>query len=321
MSKGALALLIHGGTDNWAPERWKTRFKSELSDRAVVSVVEDRFDPRTVQYAAVWKPGAGELAAFPELKVIFNLGAGVDAVLSDPKLPRVPLVRVSDEDLTSRMTEYVVMHTLMHHRQQSYLDACQQRREWAPRMQWPAKAVRVGILGMGVLGQHAAHALRALGFQVAGWSRTAKMVDGIDSYAGPDGLPAFLARTDILICLLPLTPQTRGLLSRGLFAQLARDGVLGGPVVINAGRGGLQNESDILACLDDGTLTAVTLDVFEREPLDADSRLWRHPAVKISPHNAADTDPDAIAAYVAAQIRDFEAGRPLRNAVDPGRGY
>jgi glyoxylate/hydroxypyruvate reductase A len=321
MTKGALALLIHGGTDNWAPERWKARFTSELGDRAVISVAQDRFDPRAVHYAAVWKPTTGELAAFPELKVIFNLGAGVDAVLNDPTLPPVPLVRVSDDDLTARMTEYVVMHTLMHHRQQAYLDACQQRREWAPRVQWPAKAVRVGILGMGVLGQHAAHALRALGFQVAGWSRTAKAVDGIDNYAGPDGLPAFLARTDILVCLLPLTPQTRGLLCRSLFAQLARDGVLGGPVVINAGRGGQQNEDDILACLDDGTLKAVTLDVFEREPLDPDSRLWRHPAVRISPHNAADTDPDAIAAYVAAQIRDFEAGRPLRNAVDPDRGY
>jgi glyoxylate/hydroxypyruvate reductase A len=321
MAKGALALLIRGGTDNWAPERWKARFESELGDRAVVSVAEDRFDPRAVHYAAVWKPDAGALRAFPDLKAVFNLGAGVDAVLSDPNFPRVPLVRVSDEDLTSRMTEYVVMHTLMHHRQQAYLDACQQRREWAPRLQWPAKAVRVGVLGMGVLGRHAAQALRSLGFQVAGWSRTAHAADGIDSYAGPGGLPAFLARTDILICLLPLTPQTRGILCRSLFAQLARDGVLGGPVVINAGRGGLQIEDDILACLDDGTLKAVTLDVFEREPLEVDSPLWRHPAVRISPHNAADTDPDAIAAYVAAQIVDFEAGRPLRNVVDMGRGY
>ena len=321
MSKGALALLIRSSDENWAAERWRDRFRAALPGRDIVSIPDDAHDPHTIDYAAVWKPKPGELAAFPNLKVIFNLGAGVDAVLSDPLRADVPLVRVADDDLTSRMTEYVVMHTLMHHRQQSYLAGCQARCEWSPREQWPASAVRVGVLGLGVLGQHAARMLRSLGFQVAGWSATRKSLNDVRCYAGQGELGAFLARTDILVCLLPLTPQTRGILCRELFVQLAKNGPLGGPVVINAGRGGHQNESDILDCLDNGTLKAVTLDVFEAEPLNPASRLWRHPAVIISPHNAADTDPDAISSYVAGQILNFEAGGILENVVDRSRGY
>jgi glyoxylate/hydroxypyruvate reductase A len=321
MSKGALALFISGGTDNWAPDRWKLRFNQKLKDRDIALLPGDRADPDLVHYAAVWQPKSGLLRTFPNLKAIFNLGAGVDAVLQDPLLPAVPLVRVADDDLTSRMTEYIVMHTLMYHRQQAYLADCQARSVWAPRLQWPARAVRVGILGMGVLGRQAALALRDIGFQVAGWSKSVRSIEGIQCYAGRDQLSAFLARTDILVALLPLTPETRGLLARDLFMQLASDGPLGGPVVINAGRGGLQNQKDIIACLEDGTLKAVTLDVFEREPLPSDSPLWTHPAVTISPHNAADTDPDSIASYVATQILNFEAGQPLQNVVDRQRGY
>lgn len=321
MSNGALALLISEGTDNWAPDRWKLRFNQKLNGRDIALLSVDRIDPDLVQYAAVWQPKPGLLRTFPNLRAIFNLGAGVDAVLQDPLLPAVPLVRVADDDLTSRMTEYVVMHTLMHHRQQAYLADCQERRIWAPRSQWSARAVRVGILGMGVLGRQASLALRDIGFQVAGWSKSARSIEGIQCYAGSDQLGTFLARTDILIVLLPLTSETRGILARGLFVQLASDGPLGGAVVINAGRGGLQSEKDILACLEDGTLKAVTLDVFEHEPLPSDSPLWAHPAVTISPHNAADTDPDSIASYVAAQILNYEAGQPLQNVVDRDRGY
>jgi glyoxylate/hydroxypyruvate reductase A len=321
MSKGALALLIRSSDDNWTPERWRDRFRKALPGREIVTIPDDACDPLAIDYAAVWKPKPGELAALPNLKVVFNLGAGVDAVLEDTQRPDVPLVRVAADDLTFRMTEYVVMHTLMHHRQQAYLAACQARSEWAPREQWPASAVRVGVLGMGVLGQHAARMLRTLGFQVSGWSATPKHLNGINCYAGQSELGAFLARTDILVCLLPLTPQTKGILCRDLFVQLAKDGPLGGPVVINVGRGGLQNENDILDCLDNGTLKAVTLDVFETEPLNSASRLWRHPAVTISPHNAADTDPDAISSYVAAQILNFERGGALENVVDRSRGY
>jgi glyoxylate/hydroxypyruvate reductase A len=321
VTKGALALLITGGTENWAAPRWRVRFKRVCTDRAVALIPDDAIDPASVKYAAVWKPKPGLLGGFPNLAVIFNLGAGVDAVVADATLPDVPLVRVAVEDLTRRMTEYVAMHVLMHHRRQDYYAQSQRAKLWAPKLQWAASALRVGIMGMGVLGRDAAEVLARIGFDVAGWSATAKVIPGIACFAGEAQLGAFLARTDVLVCLLPLTPQTRGILNRRTFAQLARDGKLGGPVIINAGRGGLQVEDDILNALDDGTLAGATLDVFGTEPLPADSRFWSHPKVTLSPHNAADTDPDAISVYVAEQIAAFERGEPLINVVDRKVGY
>src|SRR6266436_8309720 len=297
MNKGALALLIHGGTENWSPERWKKR------------------------YAAVWKPAPGELAAFPNLRVIFNLGAGVDALMADSSLPNVPLVRVAVSDLTDRMAEYVALHVLMHHRQEPYLRACQREKRWQPKFQWPASAISVGIMGLGTLGANAAEVLARIGFRVAGWSRSPKRIDGIECFHGQQQLDAFLERVDILVCLLPLTADTRHILNRGLFAKLNRNSPLGAPVLINAGRGGLQDEADILQCLDDGTLGAASLDVFANEPLAADSPFWTHPKVVLTPHNAADTDPEEISKYVARQIERFEAGGALENVVDPARGY
>jgi len=321
MSKGALALLITGGTENWAPERWRERFKRVCPDRAVALIPDDPIDPPLVTYAAAWKPKPGALRLFPNLAVIFNLGAGVDAVVADATLPDVPLVRVAVDDLTQRMTEYVVMHVLMHHRRQSYYAESQRSRVWAPKLQWAASALRVGVMGLGVLGRDAAEVLARIDFDVAGWSNGVKSIPGVNCFAGEAELDKFLARTDVLVCLLPLTPQTRGILGRRTFGKLARDGKLGGPVVINAGRGGLQVEDDILAALDDGTLLAATLDVFQSEPLPADSPFWTNPKVTLSPHNAADTDPDAISVYVAQQIAAFERGETLSNVVDRSVGY
>ena len=321
MNKGTLALLIHGGTENWSPARWKRRFDEVCGDRRVWLLAEGNGDPADVHYAAVWKPAPGELAAFPNLRVIFNLGAGVDALMADTSLPKVPLVRVAVGDLTHRMTEYVVLHVLMHHRQELYLRASQREKRWQPKFQWPASAISVGIMGLGTLGSDAADALRRLGFRVAGWSNSPKAIAGIECFHGKGGLDAFLQRTDILVCLLPLTPDTRHILNRDLFARLNRTGPMGAPVVINAGRGGLQNEADILACLDDGTLGAASLDVYAKEPLPPDSPFWTHPKVVLTPHNAADTDPDEISRYVARQIARFEAGGALENVVDPARGY
>jgi glyoxylate/hydroxypyruvate reductase len=320
MTKGALALLITGGTENWSPVRWRERFTTVCPGRAVALLPHDPVEPAAVRYAAVWKPPPGGLAAFPGLEAIFNLGAGVDALVADASLPDVPVVRVADADLTGRMTEYVVLHVLMHHRHLRYLDACQRERLWAPQAQRAASAVRVGVMGLGVLGRDAVDVLRRLGFDVAGWSRSRKAIPGMATFAGEPELAAFLARTDILVCLLPLTPATKGILNRRTFALLAHDGALG-PIVINAGRGGLQVESDLLAALDDGTLAAASLDVFETEPLARESPLWSHPKVTISPHNAADTDPDAISVYVAEQIARHERGEPLQNVVDRRLGY
>jgi glyoxylate/hydroxypyruvate reductase A len=321
MNKGALALLIHGGTENWSPERWKRRFDDVCRDRHVLLLPDVAFDPAEVHYAAVWKPGPGELAGFPNLRVIFNLGAGVDALMADSSLPKVPLVRVAVADLTDRMAEYVVLHVLMHHRQEPYLRACQRERRWQPKFQWPASAISVGIMGLGTLGANAAEVLARIGFRVVGWSGSPKQIDGIACFHGKAQLDAFLQRTDILVCLLPLTPDTRHILNRRLFAKLNRNSPLGAPVLINAGRGRLQNEADILACLDDGTLGGASLDVFADEPLPVDSPFWTHPKIVLTPHNAADTDPDEISKYVARQIERFEAGARLENVVDPARGY
>jgi glyoxylate/hydroxypyruvate reductase len=321
MNKGALALLIHGGTENWSPQRWKIRFDAICSDRRVVLLPDATFDPAEIHYAAVWKPAPGELAAFPDLRVIFNLGAGVDALMADSSLPKVPLVRVAVDDLTDRMAEYVVLHVLMHHRQELYLRASQREKRWQPKFQWPASAVSVGIMGLGTLGANAAEVLRRLGFRVSGWSRSARQIEGIECFHGKAQLDAFLQRTDILVCLLPLTPDTRHILNRGLFAKLNRNSPIGAPVLINAGRGALQAEADILGCLDDGTLGAASLDVFANEPLPPESPFWTHKKVVLTPHNAADTDPDEISKYVARQIERFEVGEPLENVVDPARGY
>lgn len=321
MNKATLALLVHGGTENWSPRRWKHRFDSVCAGRRVIVLPDAEFDPAEVRYAAVWKPAPGELAAFPNLRVIFNLGAGVDALMADSSLPKVPIVRVAVADLTARMTEYAVLHVLMHHRQELYLRVNQREKRWAPKAQWPAGAISVGIMGLGTLGAGAGIALARFGFRVSGWSRTRRKIDGIECLHGEAQLDPFLRRTDILVCLLPLTPDTRHILNRGLFSKLSRVSPMGAPVLINAGRGGLQNEADILACLDDGTLGAASLDVYETEPLPADSPFWTHPKVVLTPHNAADTDPDEISTYVARQIERFEAGEALENVVDPARGY
>jgi glyoxylate/hydroxypyruvate reductase A len=315
-----MSLLV--AVTGWLPDLWLKIFRDQAGGRAIVSV-GDGFDPAAVDYAAVWRPQPGLLAGLPNLKAAFNLGAGVDALIADKTLPDVPVVRVVDPDLTQRMTEYVVWQVLHHHRGAFHFWGKQAEKVWAPIPDQPAAAdVRVGILGLGVLGRDAAGALVRLGFQVSGWSRSrGTPLDGVTIHAGANELDPFLAATDILVVLLPLTDATRGMLNRSLFAKLARDGRLGGPVLINAGRGGLQNEADIVAALDDGTLKGASIDVFVEEPLPASSPLWTHPGIVITPHAAADSDPRHLVKYVLQQIDLHESGRPLQNVVDRAKGY
>ncbi len=278
-------------------------------------------DVSEIDIAMVWRAPHGELAKLPNLQLIINMGAGVDHLLRDETLPDVPLVRFVDPNLTMRMSEYVTLHVLLHQRRVLEYRALQAQAKWEELPQPGANEVRVGIMGTGVLGRDAAEKLAMLGFQVAAWSRTAKDLGDITCFDGQNGLTDFLARTDILVSLLPLTPETQGILNRQLIGGLAKDGLLPGPVIINAGRGGLQVETDILSCLDDGSLWATSLDVFEEEPLPSDSALWSHPRVVISPHNASISDERAVCHYVLNQIERFEAGEQLENIVDRSRGY
>ena len=312
----SILLAISG----WEPEAWLERFRAQAGSREV-RLAPDIGDPSTIRYACVWKPPDGLLAGLPNLRAIFSLGAGVDHLMSDPKLPGVPIVRIVDPDLTMRMTEYVVLHVLLHHRRMKLYEAQRLARVWREDTDPPASKVRVGIMGLGVLGRAAAAALGPLGFQLAGWSRTPRKITGIETFAGSNGLGPFLARTDILLCLLPLTQDTQGILRYDLLRKLARKGALGGPSLINAGRGGLQVETDILRALDDGTLTGASLDVFEVEPLPAQSPFWAHAKVYVTPHNAAQSDPHALTKYVIAQIERDERGLPLENVVNRELGY
>jgi glyoxylate/hydroxypyruvate reductase A len=243
---------------------WVHLFRAQPGGRPVHAWPDDAGDPADIAYACVWRPPVGLLRTLPNLKMIFNLGAGADQLLADARLPDVPVVRAAHPDLSMRVTEYAVLHTLRYHRRQPLYDAQQRERVWRVHPQPAASEVNVGVMGLGVIGSEAARVLARVRFKVAGWSARAKQMEGVQTFHGADGLDAFLARTEILICLLPLTADTRGILNRDLFAKLKRDGAAGGAFLINAGRGGLQINVDILAALDDGTLASATLDVFLR---------------------------------------------------------
>jgi glyoxylate/hydroxypyruvate reductase A len=277
-----------------------------------------------IDTALVWQPPPGLLKTLPKLELIISVGAGVDALLGDPTLPHLPLVRYVDSDLTGRMVEYVTLHVLYHHRRMTEFGELQSRREWNYLAEPAAHEIRVGLMGLGVMGLAAVAPLKLLGYKLRGWSRTPKTVEGVDCYCGETGLDAFLADTDILACVLPLTPETQGILNRGLIRKLSRQGRderLPGPVLINAGRGGLQIDADIMAALEAGELYAASLDVFETEPLPTASPLWSHPRVVITPHNAAESAPLSIVRYALRQRQRHLDGLPLENVVDRRRGY
>jgi glyoxylate/hydroxypyruvate reductase len=290
----------------------------ELRIAPAIGAAED------IEYALVWNPPPGLLRRLPKLRLIISVGAGVDGILSDPELPEVPIVRYVDADLTQRMVQYVVLHVLYHHRRMSEFRALQAERSWRYLPEPAADQVRVGIMGLGLLGCAASKVLGALGYQLRGFSRAPKAVEGVACFSGPDELDGFLAGTDVLAVLLPLTGETRGILNRNLLRKLSRQGraaELPGPVLINAGRGGLQVDAEILAALETGELYAASLDVFEAEPLPPASPLWSHPRLIITPHNAAESAPTAIARYALQQVARYRCGQALPHLVDRNKGY
>jgi len=289
-----------------------------------VRVAPDLGKVEDIGYALAWHPQPALLKRLPNLQLIVSVGAGVDHLFRDPELPDVPISRYVDADLTQRMTQYVALHVLYHQRRMSEFRELQAKKTWKYLPEASAHGVRVGIMGLGVLGAAAARALGTFGYSLRGWSRTPKLLPGIESHAGAAGLDPFLADTDILVVLLPLTADTRGILNRALFARLSRNGrdaQLPGAVLINAGRGGLQVDADVLAALQEGLLYAASLDVFEAEPLPHTSPLWTHPRVVITPHNAAESAPDAIVRYTLRQMRMHARREPVENLVDRALGY
>jgi len=311
----------------WDPEEWAGFIRPLLPGRPLLTTDRKGLfhgadeDLSGVHYALVWKPLQETLERLPDLRAIFSLGAGVDHIFSLPRLPPVPIARIVADDLTQRMTEYVVWQVLDHLRRGPIFRGYQREHLWREPSHPVAADVTVGIMGLGVMGKSAADALLRLGFRLRGWSRSRHDLSGVETFAGTSELDAFLAGTDILVVLLPLTPETRHIIDRALLSRLRKTGPLGGPVLINAGRGGLQNEADIIAALRDGTLAGASLDVFEEEPLSAESPLWDFPNVTITPHVAAVSDAKALARQIAGQIEAFERGEPLRNCVDRERGY
>lgn len=306
--------------DGWDPAPWMSALKEALPGRKIVSFPEID-DPESVEYALVWSPKSGVLNGFPNLKAVFSLGAGVDHLLADKNLPDVPIARIVDPDLTSRMSEWVVSQVLLHHRKVLEYQEAQRQAQWRELNQPAAREVHVGIMGLGELGKDAADILCRLGFTVHGWSRTPKELPKVSCFHGSSGMEEFLENTDILVCLLPLTPETKGFVDTSLLQKLRSDGVLGGPVFINAGRGKIQIEQDLLRALDDGTLKGASLDVFEVEPLPDTSPLWGLPNLIITPHAAAVSNPPVLSRLIARQILNFENAGALDFLVDVNRGY
>lgn len=295
---------------------WKKHIRRLAPD------IELRIWPETghvadIRMALVWKPPAGVLTRFPNLGCIASLGVGVDHILYDSRLPAgVPITRIVEPSMARSMSEYITLAVLSHCRHFDRYRQDQREKNWQPRVPLLTDNIRIGLMGMGQLGSHAAMQLLRFGFAVAGWRRTPEETAGIESYVGEDGLAPFLERTDILICTLPLTPSTEGILSRRVFEQLPQ-----GAYLINVARGEHLVEADLLSALERGRLSGACLDVFREEPLPDSHPFWTHPRITVTPHISSLTYPAAVAPQLVENYRRLESGQPLKHVVDPGRGY
>jgi len=297
--------------DVWLPELRRALPRLEVRAWPQTGALED------IEYAFVWKQPAGLLGSLPKLRAVFSLGAGVEHILRDASLPaHVPLVRMVDPGLVAGMNEYVLWAVLHHHRQMPIYEAQQRESNWTQWVPPLPRQRRIGIMGLGQLGGTCAQTLAGLDFDVAGWSRTPHEMKDVITYSGAVELPAFLSRTEILICLLPLTPETENILDARVFAQLPR-----GACVINVARGKHVVDEDLIAALDSGHLDGAILDVFREEPLPVTHPFWRHPKVRVTPHVSALTQIETATATLAQNIERLQAGQPMIGLVDRARGY
>ena len=305
-------IKVGGARATW----WKEHM-SGLLPAMEVFLADDPMDKDAIEYAIVWKPDPGWLKTFPNLKCIVSIGAGIDHILCDPELPgNLPIIRTTGEDLSARMREYVTLHVLRLHRRLPEVEGAQPQREWRQIVEPPAHERKVGIMGLGNLGADCARTLAAIGFDVAGWARSPKTIDRVTCFAGDAERKAFLARSEILVCMLPLTPETEGILNAELFSLLPE-----GAKVINVARGQHLVEDDLLAAMNLGQVAAATLDVFHQEPLPDDHLFWDHPDILVTPHIASLIDPVAGGERIAENLKRFIAGDEIDNLVAPGKGY
>jgi glyoxylate/hydroxypyruvate reductase A len=308
-----MVLLFYSRDDD--PSAWRRELERRLPGLEVRAWPEAG-DPAAIDAALVWRPPPGLLRSLPNLKAVLSLAAGVDSLLADPSLPEVPLCRLVDPSLTRTMSEFVLLQVLKYHRALDRYARRQRVGFWRLELPSPPSSTRVGVMGLGELGGDAARVLVRHGFAVRGWSRSTRTIDGVACFAGETGLAPFLAETDILVCLLPLTETTRGILDDRLFERLPE-----GARLINVARGAHLVEADLLAALDRGHLAHASLDVFGEEPLPAGHPFWRHPRIDVTPHAASYGLPESAADAVAENLRRLDAGQPLLHVVERARGY
>ena len=298
------------------PALWQSELSRQMPGLQLIDMAAAH-DKATIEIALVWKPPHGVLAEYPSLKLIQCLGMGVDALFADPDLPRhVPIARLVDLELVAQMSEYVCWAVLHHHRCMDRYADFQRHSQWQPLPPPETAACRIGILGLGIIGMDVAGKLKALGFNVHGWTRAEKSSVDMPCFFGQQGLDDFLPQTDILICLLPLTKQTQGIMDRTLFDRLPRRAC-----VINVARGGHLVSADLLTALDSGQISAAFLDVVHEEPLPAEHPFWTHPRIHLTPHIAGLTTPRSATPQIVTNIRSTLAGKPVLNRVDADQQY
>lgn len=295
---------------------WKNALQAQLPKLRILHASEIT-DPARVHFSLAWKPPEGFFNAMSSLRLIINLGAGVDSLVGRRDLPAgVPITRLTDPHMARMMAGYVLFATLRYARDIPHFEQAQRRGEWAYRHPRSPEDIRVAVLGLGELGAYAASELQRQGLTVLGWSRQPRQLAGIQCFAGLETLDTVLSQADILVIMLPLTPQTQGLLSRDKLTRLPS-----GAALINVARGALIDQEAMTDLLKNGHLGAATLDVFAREPLPADHPLWRMDNVLITPHLASVAIPSSAAAQIAENILRVSRGEQPNNQIDPLRGY
>lgn len=308
-----MAILYHSAEERG--RKWQGLFAREMPDMPFL-ISPDIGDPAQIDYLVAWTPSPELIASLPNLKVLFSVGAGVDQLDLSAVPASVDVVRMIDPGIIEGMTEYVTFATLTLHRHMLDYVAAQASGQWRAHGAVPARNRRVGVMGLGSLGQAALRQLANFGFPLLGWSRSRAELPGVKCFAGLDELPQFLGQCDILICLLPLTDETRGILCAKTFAAMPQ-----GAGVINAGRGGHLVEDDLIATLDDGHLYGAVIDVLQTEPAAPDHPFWAHPRILLTPHTAAQTMAETAGPVLLENVRRHRAGLPMNGLVERDRGY